>query len=60
LVLETDALFVGNFLTAFPISVLDTVSLPEAVGFMARRGIGNLIVNTDEGKLLGILTERDI
>ena len=36
MVLELNALFVGNYLTAFPISVLDTVSLPDAVGFMAR------------------------
>ena len=27
---------------------------------MARRGIGNLIVSTDEGDTLGVLTERDI
>ena len=58
--LELDTLFVGNYLTAFPISVLDTVSLPDAVGFMARRGIGNLIVSTEEGEPLGILTERDV
>ena len=58
--LELDTLFVGNYLTAFPISTLDSTSLRDAVGFMARRGIGNLIVNTDESKPLGILTERDI
>ena len=60
MVLELDTLFVGNYLTAFPISVLDTVSLHDAVGFMARRGIGNLIVSTDKGESLGILTERDV
>ncbi|MDH3341720.1 MAG: hypothetical protein OEL84_10630 [Nitrosopumilus sp.] len=48
MVLELDTLSVGNYLTAFPISVLDTVSLHDAVGFMARRGIGNLIVSTDD------------
>lgn len=58
--LELDTLFVGNYLTAFPISVLSDVSLREAVGFMARRGIGNLIVSTEEGEPLGILTERDV
>ena len=58
--LELDTLFVGNYLTAFPISVLDSTSLRDAVGFMARRGIGNLIVSTDEGAPLGILTERDV
>ncbi len=60
MVLELDALLVGNYLTAFPISVLDDVSLRDAVGFMARRGIGNLIVSTNEGEPLGILTERDV
>ena len=38
MVLELDTLYVGNYLTAFPISVLDAVSLRDAVGFMARRG----------------------
>jgi len=60
MVLELNTLYVGNYLTAFPISVLDTVSLCDAVGFMARRGIGNLIVSTDDGEPLGILTERDV
>lgn len=60
MVLELDTLFVGNYLTAFPISVLDNVSLQDAVGFMARRGIGNLIVSNDDGDPLGILTERDV
>lgn len=60
MVLELNTLFVGNYLTAFPISVLDSVSLRDAVGFMVRRGIGNLIVRTNDGKPLGILTERDV
>lgn len=60
MVLELNTLFVGNYLTAFPISVLDSVSLRDAVGFMARRGIGNLIVSTNDGEPLGILTERDV
>jgi len=60
MVLELDTLYVGNYLTAFPISVLDAVSLRDAVGFMARRGIGNLIVSADDGEPLGILTERDV
>lgn len=60
MVLDLDALSVGSCLIAFPISVLDNVSLRDAVGFMARRGIGNRIISTDEGKPLGILTELDL
>jgi predicted transcriptional regulator len=47
-------------MTAYPVSVLSEVSLFEAIGFMARRGIGNMIVTDDEGTPLGILTEREI
>ncbi len=57
--LELDSLLVGNYMTAYPISVLPEVSLPKAVGFMAKNGIGNLIVSTED-EALGILTERDI
>jgi len=60
MVLELEALFVGNYMTAYPISVLPEVSLPECISFMAKRGIGNLIVSTEEGDPLGVLTERDI
>lgn len=58
--LDLETLVVGNYMTAYPISVLPEVSLPECVSFMARRGIGNLIVSTEEGDPLGVLTERDI
>lgn len=60
MVLRVEDLPVGNYMTAFPLSVLPDVSLIEATDFMARRGIGNLIVSTDDGQALGILTERDI
>ncbi len=55
MVLDLDALYVERYLTAFLISVLDSVSLRDAVGFRARRGIGNLIVSPDEGKPLEFL-----
>ena len=60
MILELETLFVGNYMTAYPISVLPEVSLSECINFMARRGIGNLIVSTEEGDPLGVLTERDI
>lgn len=53
-------LTVGNYMTAFPISVLPDVSIPETVGFMARRGIGNIVVSEDDGTPLGVFTEREI
>ena len=58
--LHVDELPVGNYMTAYPISVLPEVSLLDAVGFMARRGIGNLILSKDDGTPLGIITERDV
>lgn len=60
MVLQVENLPVGNYMTAFPLSVLPEVSLSESIDFMARRGIGNLIVSDDVGNVLGILTERDI
>jgi len=60
MVLHVTDLPVGNYMTAYPISVLPDVSLGESIGFMARRGIGNLIVSEEDGTPLGILTERDI
>ena len=60
MVLHVTDLPVGNYMTAYPISALPDVSLGEAIGFMARRGFGNLIVSEEDGTPLGILTERDI
>lgn len=58
--LRISDLVVGNYMTAFPISVLPEVSIPEIISFMARRGIGNIVVSDDSGSPLGILTEREI
>ncbi|MEM2160923.1 MAG: CBS domain-containing protein, partial [Candidatus Nitrosotenuis sp.] len=58
--LRISDLVVGNYMTAFPISVLPEVSIPEIISFMARRGIGNIVVSDDGGSPLGILTEREI
>lgn len=58
--LKISDLVVGNYMTAFPLSVLPEVSIPEVIGFMARRGIGNIVVSGDDGTPLGIFTEREI
>lgn len=58
--LRATDLTVGNYMTAFPISVLPEISLFETVSFMARRGIGNIVVTHDDGTPTGILTEREV
>lgn len=58
--LKISDLVVGNYMTAFPLSVLAEVSIPEIIGFMARRGIANVVVSDDDGMPLGIFTEREI
>jgi len=58
--LKPSDLTVGQYMTSYPVSVLPEVSLFEAINFMARRGIGNIIVSDDNGTPLGILTEREI
>ena len=58
--LRATDLTIGNYMTAFPISVLPEVSLLDTVSFMARRGIGNIVVTHDDGTPLGILTEREV
>lgn len=60
IMLEATELSVGNYMSAFPISVLAEVPIFEVVGFMARRGIGNVVVSNEEGNPLGVLTEREI
>lgn len=58
--LRISDLVVGNYMTAFPISVLPEVSIQEIIGFMARRGIANIVVSEDDGAPLGVITEREI
>ena len=57
--LKITELLVANYMTPYPISVNPDVTFDDAIGFMARKGFGNLIVS--EGTLpVGILTEREI
>ncbi len=58
--LKASDLTVGQHMTAYPVSVLPEISLFETINFMARRGIGNILVTEDDGTPLGILTEREI
>lgn len=43
-----------------PYSVRDTMNLLEAAEYMANRKIGGVCVIDEQGRLLGILTERDL
>ncbi len=57
--LKITELLVANYMTPYPISVNLDVTFDDAIGFMTRKGFGNLIVS--EGTLpVGILTEREI
>lgn len=58
--LKISDLSVGNYMTAFPLSVLSEVSISETVGFMARHGIGNIVISDDDETPLGIFTEREL
>jgi len=54
-------LLVGNYMTAYPISVKPTVAFKTVVSFMAEKGFATLIVMEEENAMpLGVLTEREI
>jgi CBS domain-containing protein len=43
-----------------PYFVQDTTTVLEAAQYMAERKIGGVCVLSDDGRLVGILTERDL
>lgn len=54
-------LLVGNYMTAYPISVKPTVPFKTVINFMAENGFATLIVMEEENtRPLGVLTEREI
>ena len=59
--LKITGLLVGNYMTAYPISVKPDVPFKTVVNFMADRGFATLIVMEEENPMpLGVLTEREI
>ena len=59
--LEVKNLLVGNYMTAYPISVKPAVPFKTVVSFMAEKGFATLIVMEEENPMpLGVLTEREI
>ncbi|GHJ44358.1 signal transduction protein [Catellatospora sp. TT07R-123] len=51
---------VRDIMTANPVCLPDTASLTEAAEQMARRDIGDVLVLDGDGRLEGIVTDRDI
>lgn len=59
MVLDTIGLRVEDYMTLNPISVDDETKLPDAISIMAKKNIGNLVIEKN-GKPSTILTEREI
>lgn len=61
MVLKMTSLLVGNYMTAYPISVKPTVSFKTVIDFMAENGFATLIVMEEQSIIpLGVLTEREV
>lgn len=60
LVLEKLELKVADYMTSNPISVKSSQNLKDAISIMAKKKVGNVIVNDRRGKPSSILTEREI
>ncbi len=59
--LKMSTLLVGNYMTAYPISVKPAVPFKTVINFMSENGFATLIVMEEEGTVpLGVLTEREI
>jgi CBS domain-containing protein len=51
---------VGDIMSAPPVTVGEDTGIVEASRIMVEKGIGSLIVVDSEGRLAGIVTERDL
>ena len=60
MVLDKLQLKVADYMTPNPISVKPSLNLKDAISIMAKKKIGNVIVNDEKGKPSSILTEREI
>ena len=60
MVIDKLQLKVEDYMTLNPISVKPNLKLIEAVIIMAKKKIGNVIVNDEKGNPSSILTEREI
>ena len=53
-------IYVENLVSRRPVTITPDRSVCEAAELMRREGVGSLIVVDPEGRLAGILTERDL
>lgn len=60
MVLDKLQLKVEDYMTPNPISVKPSLNLKDAISLMAKKKIGNVIVNNEKGTPSSILTEREI
>ena len=60
MVIDKLQLLVADYMTPNPISVKPNLSLKDALSIMAKKKIGNVIVNDGKGTPSSILTEREI
>ena len=60
MVLDKLQLKVEDYMTPNPISVKPSLNLKDAISIMAKKKIGNVIVNDGKGNPSSILTEREI
>jgi CBS-domain-containing membrane protein len=50
----------ADLMTAGPVSIADTDTVPEAVAFLAERGFGAAVVIDDAGHPIGVVTKTDV
>lgn len=60
MVLDKLQLKVADYMTPNPISVKPSLKLKDAISIMAKKKIGNVIVDDEKGNPSSILTEREI
>jgi CBS domain-containing protein len=61
MVLKMTTLLVGNYMTAYPISVKPAVPFKTVINFMAENGFATMIVMEEQSTMpLGVITEREI
>ncbi len=53
-------IYIGNLVSRMPVTVTADRSVCDAAEIMRREGVGSLLVVDSEGRLAGILTERDL
>lgn len=60
MVLDKLQLKVADYMTSNPISVKPSFNLKDTISIMAKKKIGNVIINDEKGMPSSILTEREI